>query len=96
MEGGQPWHYRRGPAAVDGDPMTRLFAILAAVLTLAIWAALLWWLLQPVPDPRIYEYDWPEKARITQRLKYHGIEGAYPDGKGWYYFYNQKGQRCRL
>lgn len=53
------------------------------------------WLLRPHPAPRSYDYDWPGKQRVVERLAYHGIWGAQPDGNGWYFFMRD-GKRCRL
>lgn len=72
--------------------MTRLLAIAAALLTLAIYFALLWWILQPVPRP--YNYDWPGKRSVIERMKFHGIEGAICEGDQCYFI--RDGRRCKL
>jgi hypothetical protein len=46
------------------------------------------------PEPK-HKRDWPEKQIVTKRLLYHGIYGAEPDGKGWYYFM-RNGKKHRL
>ena len=75
----------------------RLLATLGAILVLTVYFALAWWLMTPPPkaSSRIPEWTPEEKAMVIKKMKYHGISGCIQDENG-YYFYNSKGQRCKL
>ncbi len=67
------------------------------LLAIAILYALVAWLvLRPAPEPPAKPvWSVGERQHVEKRLKWHGINGAIRDEKGWY-FINGKGERCRL
>ena len=66
--------------------------IIGIILIFIVWLCLYWILLQP--PPRTYDYDWPGKAEVAERMKYHGIEACECDGKGCWFV--RDGKKCRL
>lgn len=78
----------------EEDNMTRKLALIAGIITiLAVWL-LLWLVILQRPPARPYDYDWPGKQRIVERMKFHGVWGAICEGEDCYFY--RDGKRCRL
>jgi len=61
------------------------------------WMLLMWWTEPaPPPPPSRPEFSDEERAYVTARLKYHGIERAELDQATGERFFWRDGQRCRL
>jgi len=76
----------------------RTLTAIAAFLILLFLGFLIWSLSAPDPRPRSQDFKTEqERAEIKARMARHGINSAILDREtGERYFYNSKGQKCRL
>ena len=66
---------------------------LLLILLYGVWAVW-WWNYLPAPRERLPDWTPAEKARVIERMKYHGIDMCIQDEQGYYFV--RDGKRCRL
>jgi hypothetical protein len=76
------------------NPKLQKIGLIAGIIVILVVWGLLYWLICTPPPARAYDYDWPGKKQVMERMRYHGLWGCIQDETGYYFM--RDGKRCKL